>query len=61
MVSLGAAAYLSKPVGFDDLLRELRAFLDLPEQPLGTDRGCLLGARTDLAADRAATTETPSR
>ena len=33
MLSFGLDAFLNKPLVFDDLLRELRAFLDLPEEP----------------------------
>ncbi|MBN2473093.1 MAG: response regulator [Pirellulales bacterium] len=33
MLSLGAAAYLTKPVVFDELLRELRPYIALPQTP----------------------------
>jgi DNA-binding response OmpR family regulator len=39
MLNLGVDAYLFKPLDFDQLLRELRAHLAIPDQPVGRDQG----------------------
>jgi DNA-binding response OmpR family regulator len=38
MLSLGVSAYLFKPLDFDELLRELRAQLALPDHPANRDQ-----------------------